>query len=168
MRAGVLALVILAVASSVSAASEAGLKTASGHSQRFLTAQKLARGIASFCRQGSGACALRGQAWTIEDVGYREHLHPGFMVAASMTESSGGDSPCCGSRYDIWGWYGMGGASSWRDAFTKYARFIHARWPDARSPYLPGYCGCGASAWGNRTSAWEARLGFGGGRLAYP
>jgi hypothetical protein len=151
------------------------------HSRRFMTATKLARGIAGLCRQGAGFCPLQGQAWAIEDVGYHEHLSPAFMVGASGTESSGGASPCCGSSFDIWGWYAMPAVSSWRDAFTRYARFIHSRWPQARDVWsFYRYCSCGfgfgssyartmaARAWGNRTSQFMARMGFGGGRLAYP
>lgn len=140
-----------------------------GHSRRFLTAEKLARGIRTLCRQGAGGCALQGQAFTIEAVGFRERISPGFMVAASFTESSGGASPCCGQSMDIWGWYYAPHFTDWKDAFTKYARFIHSRWPTARTAWdLVGYCACGTAAWGNRTSYWMARMGFGGGRLAYP
>ena len=66
------------------------------HSPRYLTATKLGAGIRRFCRQGAGGCALRGQAFVIEDVGWRYRIHPGFMVAAGMTESSGGDAAIAG------------------------------------------------------------------------
>jgi hypothetical protein len=152
-----------------------------GHSVRYLTAVKLGRGLRALCGRGSGGCPLVGQHWVIEDVGFHEHLSPAAMVGGSFTESSGGASPCCGQRFNIWGWYAMPQVSNWRDAFTLYARFLKARWPQARTVWeFYGYCSCGfgfgssyartmaARAWGNRTSTFMARMGFGGGRLRYP
>jgi hypothetical protein len=143
------------------------------HSHRFEVAQKLARGISALCRQGSGGCALRGQAFTIEDVGWREHTSPAFMVGASFTESSGGDAACSGNPKNIYGLSSCGSGwyvpyfKTWRESFTFFARFIHRRWPGARTAYqLPGYSACDA-CWGPRTALWMSRLGFGPG-LAYP
>lgn len=143
------------------------------HSARYLTVVKLKRGIQRFCTQGAGACALKGQWWRIEDVGWRAHLSPAFIVAASMTESSGGDASCYGNPYNIWGlsscgpgWY-VPTFQSWRQAFTFFAVFVHRRWPHARTAYdLPGYSACW-SCWGSRTALWMARMGFGP-SLRYP
>lgn len=56
---------------------------------------------------------------------------------------------------------------TWASAFDYFASFVQERWPGARTVWdLDGYCQC--FGWGNRTSSFMARLGFGGGRLAYP
>lgn len=121
--------------------------------QRAHVAAKLDRGLAG--------TPLRGLGRLLEDVGYRYHLHPAFIAAAAGTESSYGAVPCCGQKYNLWGYYGMRMVSSWREAFTVYAQFIKSHWPRARTPWdLPGYCGCGTTAWGNATSRFMARLGF--------
>lgn len=142
------------------------------HSARYLVAAKLARGIRRFCTSGAGACALRGQAWVIEDVGYRERLSPAFIVGAAMTESSGGDAACGGNPKNIYGLASCGSGwhvptfRTWRESFTFFARFVHRQWPHARTAYdLPGYSACW-SCWGARTALWMGRLGFGPG-LAY-
>ncbi|HXJ67911.1 MAG TPA: hypothetical protein VNM39_03335 [Verrucomicrobiae bacterium] len=146
------------------------------HSRRYMVAAKLARGIQRFCQQGAGACTLKGQAFVIEDVGFQERLSPAFMVGAAMTESSGGDAAC---GRNLWGLNSCHSGNfihgpvpafrDFREAFTYFARFVHERWPGARTVYdLVGYCGCGTAAWGNRTSTFMARMGFGGGRLSYP
>jgi hypothetical protein len=152
------------------------MKRPTGHSARYLVAAKLSRGLRSLCARGSGACALKGQAFVIEGVGWREKISPAFMVGAAMTESSGGDAAC---GRNLWGLNSCQSGNfihgpvpqfrDYREAFTYFARFVHERWPGARTVYdLVGYCGCGTSAWGNATSSWMARLGFGGGRLSYP
>lgn len=178
MRAGI-ALVLALAMCSLAGPGEAGTLKQGQHSPRFVVAQKLARGISSFCRQGAGACALRGQAFTIEAVGWSHHLSPAFMVGAAMTESSGGDAACSSNPRNIWGLNSCSGGyfihgpvpqfPTWASAFDYFASFVQERWPGARTVWdLVGYCGCGTAAWGNRTFSFMARLGFGGGRLAYP
>lgn len=137
------------------------------HSQRYVTASKLARGLRALCARGSGGCAIKDQAWTLEDVGFHEHLHPGFIAGASFTESSGGDAAC---GRNIWGLNSCRGGNfihgpvpdfrDWRSAFTYFARFVKERWPHATTAYqLPGYSACD-SCWGPRTALWMSRLGF--------
>lgn len=171
MRAGIVsALVVLAVASSVSAASGDALKQPAGHSARYLVASKLARGLRQLCAAGSGGCALKGQAFVIEQVGHEQHVNPGVMVAISFTESSGGDAPCANNPKSIWGLnscasgYFINGPvpyfRTWYQAFSYFARFLRSRWPDATTVYgLAGYSACDA-CWQPRTALWAARLGF--------
>lgn len=121
---------------------------------RYDVAMKLQRGLSN--------TPLRGLGFLLERVGWKTGVNPAFIAAASGTESSFGAIPCCGSRFNIWGWYSMPSVSSWQQAFFAYAHFIRSRWPSARTPWdLNGYCGCGTTAWGNRTSSFMARLGFG-------
>ena len=182
MRAITLAFLVVTVAACFAAGrGEAITPMKVQHNHRYAVATKLARGIETLCHAGNGACGWRGLAFTLEDIGHREHINPAFFIGASCTEAGCGSSPCCGQVFDVWGWYGMPQASSWRDALTSYARFIHERWPQARDVWsFYGYCSCGfgfatsqarylaARAWGDRTSAFMARMGFGGGRLSYP
>ena len=157
MRAGIVsALVVLAVASSVSAASGDALKQPAGHSARYLTVQTL--------RAGLRGTPLAGHAFEIEQAGFDTHVSPFFMVGASGTESSVFRASCSGNRWNGWG---MGSCSaSWvpflptlRYAFHFYGTYIRSQWPSARTPYdLHGYCGCGDQAWGDKTVAWERQL----------
>ena len=117
--------------------------------------------VAGKLNRGLAHTPLRGLGLVLERVGWKYGVHPAFIAAAAGTESSYGAVPCCGSHYNIWGWYGMPSVASWQQAFTAYARFIRQHWPSAHTPWdFYGYCGCGTIAWGNATSRFMARLGF--------
>lgn len=154
--------VVLAVVACVLAAGPgaASLKQEQEQQQSPWRTAKRAQ-VAAKLNRGLAGTPLRGLGRIIEQVGWRYHVHPAFMAAASGTESSFGAVPCCGSRYNIWGWYSMPPVASWEQAFTAYARFLRDRWPSAWTPWdFHGYCGCGVTAWGNATSRFMHRLGF--------
>ena len=139
------------------------------HSHRYQVAQKVNRGL--------DGTPLQGLGFAFEAAGWKHKLSPFFLVGASGTESSLGESSCRRNPHNIWGLGACGVRWSephfptWKAAIFYYAWFIRDRWPNARTVYeLHGYCPeCGSYGWGSATYTWMERL-FGdvSPSLAYP
>ncbi len=145
----------LALAAPASASSKSS--AASHHAQRFLNVLIL--------RQGIRGTPLQGHAFQIEAAAHETGVNPFFMVGASGTESSVFRYACRNAPLNGWGlsscgsgWY-VPNFHSVKEAFLFYGRFILRQWPHAQTPYdLAGYCACGSSYWGSKTTAWIHQL----------
>lgn len=121
-----------------------------GHSQRYLTVQKLARGIS---KHPLARKHMRQHVYAIERAAWRHNVSPFLMVAISGVESSFGARPCNANPRNVWGLGACDRAwqvpyfNTWDEAFGYYARFLRRTWPSARNAYeLYGYCD-GCSSW---------------------
>jgi len=122
--------------------------------QRIEVWRRLERGLSGSPMAGTGR--------DLEAAGRRHHVSPYFIAAIAATESSLGAAMC--GHYNAWGLGNCTGIwnvpafGSWAEAYDFMGRFLHERWPNARTPYdYHGYAAC-SSCWGSKTASHMARL----------
>lgn len=137
------------------------------HSDRYLTAKRLNRGLA-----GS---PMRGLGFKLEAAGHRHGISPFFMAAVAATESSLGRVPCRNNPRNVWGLGACGRAwwppffNTWNEATHYFARFLVRTWPRARTPHdFHGYAGEGTPVWASRTAYFMRSLFGVGSGVRYP
>lgn len=136
---------------------------------RVTIAKKLNRALAR--------TPMRGTGYILERVGRRWNVSPYFIIGVSGKESSLGHASCRSNRKNIWGLKSCGVGrytdvtgdgrvdylprfKTWGHAYTFFARYVHTRYPHARSPYdFHGYCECGVqSNWAPAVAGFMRRL----------
>lgn len=108
----------------------------------------------------------------LEAAGWKWHVHPAFIAGVAGIEAAWGRLACRDNRFNAFGLGSCGTAwspptfRSWAAAYDYMARFIHSRWPSARTPYdMHGYCvtssGADCPDWPAKVAWNMERLGFG-------